>query len=372
MLLLLVIIVTLGLFLYFRKQQQLDLVNSRLKHVELLRADERTGRIRAEQKLAELCRRMENDKKLSENVTDSKSIEKSIGAEDDDATTTTTGSRRVTPIGYLRCCFKERNGTPRQGSLVPDSRASVRLQSWCNPTASLDGLASFSHVWLVFLFHQNTNDHKLALANLLSSSSSSSSQQQQQQQQSNANASLKSKIRPPRLGGASVGLYATRTPHRHNSIGLSVVKLDRIENDVVWLSGIDLLDRTPILDIKPYLPYCDSVPMALVPHWILTPDVKPFDAVRWTERSLASLSALLEQDALELYRHQQDFEACCNAIQQTIALDCRSANQRRLHAQELSTHSVRFDTLSIEFEVDASSHSATIVSLEEYSEKKSK
>src|SRR5690606_37423202 len=68
------------------------------------------------------------------------------------------------------------------------------------------------------------------------------------------------KVRPPRLGGnQSVGVFSTRATHRPNGIGQSVVRLDRVEPGKLWLSGIDLLDGTPVLDIKPYVPYADSV-----------------------------------------------------------------------------------------------------------------
>jgi tRNA-Thr(GGU) m(6)t(6)A37 methyltransferase TsaA len=133
------------------------------------------------------------------------------------------------PIGYIESCFKERFGTPRQPSLVPSAQATLKLRPELNLSAGLKGLEGFSHVWLVFVFHQNTNK------------------------------SVKTTVHPPRLQGESIGVFATRSPHRPNPIGLSVVKLEKITKDELVLSGIDLIDGTPILDIKPYLPEIDAV-----------------------------------------------------------------------------------------------------------------
>ncbi len=133
------------------------------------------------------------------------------------------------PVGYIETCFKEKFGTPRQPSLVPSSWGILRLRPELNLSEALDGLEGFSHVWLVFVFHQNTNK------------------------------GVKAKVHPPRMGGESIGLFATRTPHRPNPIGLSAVKLEKVEKGVLYLSGVDLVDGTPILDIKPYLPTSDRI-----------------------------------------------------------------------------------------------------------------
>ena len=95
---------------------------------------------------------------------------------------------------------------------------------------ALEGLEQVSHVWLLFLFHQALEDKP------------------------------RLKVRPPRLGGnRSLGVFATRATHRPNGIGQSVVRLEGFEAGRLWLSGIDLLDGTPVLDIKPYVPYADAV-----------------------------------------------------------------------------------------------------------------
>lgn len=133
------------------------------------------------------------------------------------------------PIGEIQTCFKERFGTPRQPGLAPSSWGILRLRPELNLADALHGLEGFSHVWLIFVFHQNTNK------------------------------GIKTKVHPPRLLGEKIGLFATRTPHRPNPIGLSVVKLEKIDGNEIYLSGVDLIDGTPILDIKPYLPQADSI-----------------------------------------------------------------------------------------------------------------
>ena len=138
------------------------------------------------------------------------------------------------PIGYVNSCYQEKFGIPRQPGLVPEAKAVLKLlPDYANPEA-VRGLESFSHLWLIFMFHAT------------------------------ADQGWKPTVRPPRLGGnARLGVFATRSMFRPNPVGLSVVSLDavRINADGVALelSGVDLLEGTPVLDIKPYLPYADSL-----------------------------------------------------------------------------------------------------------------
>jgi tRNA-Thr(GGU) m(6)t(6)A37 methyltransferase TsaA len=139
----------------------------------------------------------------------------------------------VSPIGFVRSCFKEKFAIPRQPQLAPAARGVLELVAPFDSGDAVQGLEQVSHVWLLFLFHQALEDRP------------------------------RLKVRPPRLGGnKSVGVFATRATHRPNGIGQSVVKLDKVEPGKLWLSGIDLLDGTPVLDIKPYVPYADSVACA--------------------------------------------------------------------------------------------------------------
>lgn len=136
------------------------------------------------------------------------------------------------PIGYLESCYRDKFGTPRQPGLSPNAWSRLKIRADLQPAQAFEGLESFSHLWLVFVFHQNKT------------------------------ARYHAKVHPPRLGGESMGVFATRSPHRPNPIGLSLVELVRIENDSLILAGADLVDGTPILDIKPYLPEVESKPEA--------------------------------------------------------------------------------------------------------------
>lgn len=138
----------------------------------------------------------------------------------------------VRVIGVLESCFRQKFATPRQPHLAPGSTARLRLDSDLLPEHSLDGLCEFSHVWLLFHFHLNTNK------------------------------TFRPKIHPPRLKGKTVGVFATRSPHHPSPIGLTLARLEKIEGDTLYLAGIDLIDGTPIIDVKPYIPQYDSVPSA--------------------------------------------------------------------------------------------------------------
>lgn len=141
-------------------------------------------------------------------------------------------------IGIIHSCFKEKFGIPRQPGLAPLASAQLELLPPYNDRDALDGLEGCSHIWIQFVFHANKREE------------------------------WKPKVKPPRLGGnKSLGVFATRSPIRPAPIGLSVVKLEGItEVDgklLLNLSGIDLLDGTPVLDIKPYVPYVDHVAEAI-------------------------------------------------------------------------------------------------------------
>jgi len=144
---------------------------------------------------------------------------------------------RFTPVGHVHSCFKEKFGIPRQPGLVSEACATLELEPPYNRNEALVGLEGFSHIWIIFVFHEAMREQWRAT------------------------------VRPPRLGGNQrIGVFASRSPFRPNPVGMSVVKLERVECDggrcLLHLRGIDLLDGTPVLDIKPYLPYADALPEA--------------------------------------------------------------------------------------------------------------
>ncbi|MFZ5466054.1 MAG: tRNA (N6-threonylcarbamoyladenosine(37)-N6)-methyltransferase TrmO [Pseudomonadota bacterium] len=140
------------------------------------------------------------------------------------------------PIGVVRTPFREKFGIPRQGGGVDEVRAVVELQPPYDREEAWRGVEGFSHLWLITWFHAGKGEAGLT-------------------------------VRPPRLGGnARLGVFATRAPYRPNPIGLTLVRLEAVEpvrgGVRLVVRGADLLDGTPLLDIKPYIPYADAVPDA--------------------------------------------------------------------------------------------------------------
>lgn len=140
-------------------------------------------------------------------------------------------------IGVVHSCFKEKFGIPRQPGLAPLARAEIEMLPPYDDPAAFEGLEGTSHLWIQFVFHANRREQ------------------------------WKPKVKPPRLGGnKTLGVFATRSPVRPSPIGLSVVRFDGLHRreGKLWvaISGMDLLEGTPVLDIKPYVPYVDAVPEA--------------------------------------------------------------------------------------------------------------
>lgn len=139
----------------------------------------------------------------------------------------------IKPIAYIKTNFKDKFGIPRQSGRSPSAMGTIIFNKEFRNDDSLKGIEEFSHIWLIFDFSKS---HR---------------------------AEWSPTIRPPRLGGNKrVGVFATRSPFRPNSLGLSSVKFEGLKKDIVngtviLVSGVDLLDGTPIYDIKPYIPYTD-------------------------------------------------------------------------------------------------------------------
>lgn len=141
-------------------------------------------------------------------------------------------------IARVRNDFPTKFGIPRQPGLVPQMISKIVFEPEYRVAEALRGLEDFSHIWLIWEFHQARREK------------------------------WSPTVRPPRLGGNTrMGVFATRSPFRPNSIGLSVVKLEGIVNDgpngtVLLVSGADMMDGTPVFDVKPYIPYADCLPEA--------------------------------------------------------------------------------------------------------------
>ncbi len=188
-------------------------------------------------------------------------------------------------IAHIHTGFPEKFGIPRQSGLVEDLMGQIIFSPQYRNADALRGLNDFSHLWLVWGFSKAKKENWSAT------------------------------VRPPRLGGkVRMGIFATRSPFRPNPIGLSCVKLEAIETDkklgpVITVSGIDMLDGTPIYDIKPYLPHIDSHPDAIGGFALATNDYQldvDFPKALLAQidtKDRAPLLALLAQDPRDRFIH---------------------------------------------------------------------
>lgn len=154
----------------------------------------------------------------------------------------------ITPIARIHTDFPEKFGIPRQSGLAPALRGRIVFEPGYRRKEALRGLEDFSHIWLIWEFSANVRRGAA--------------------EDSADYAKWQPAVRPPRLGGNEfIGVFATRSPFRPNPLGLSCVEVEKIETDtpdgpVIHVKGADLMDGTPIYDIKPYVTYADSRPDA--------------------------------------------------------------------------------------------------------------
>ena len=192
----------------------------------------------------------------------------------------------VRPIGILSSPFPQRAGTPRQGLLAPSVRSTLHLRPDLPPEA-VEGLAEYSHVWVLFRFHLNP------VGKARGGGGGGGGRDRP----------WPAKIRPPRANGRKVGVLATRSPHRPNDLGLSLALLERVEvveqggrrgrgssrrRVAVRMLGLDLVDGTPVLDLKPYVPW-DAVadPGPMVPAWVARDDAAR--RVTWADGTIEAV-----------------------------------------------------------------------------------
>jgi tRNA (adenine37-N6)-methyltransferase len=163
----------------------------------------------------------------------------------------------VEPIGYVHSPYKDKHSAPRQPSEARDVQGVIELCENRHFEDALADIESWSHLWVLFWFHQSEH--------------------------------WRPKVSPPR-SDQKRGLFATRSPYRPNPIGLSVVRFERVDGLHLHVRDIDMLDGTPVLDIKPYVPYTDAIVEA--GHgWLAAPAQDPMTryVVAWGERALAQL-----------------------------------------------------------------------------------
>jgi tRNA-Thr(GGU) m(6)t(6)A37 methyltransferase TsaA len=195
-------------------------------------------------------------------------------------------------IGIAQTPFTQRFGIPRQPGLVPEAKGILKINGHPDYQYALKRLEEFSHIWVIFVFHAHGGNK------------------------------WKPTIRPPRLGGKEkVGVLSSRSPHRPNPIGLSVVELEKIDFNAkggpeLYVNGVDLLDGTPILDLKPYIPYADSVPQA---------------NSGWAHEDIKKTPVVFEELALKKIQEIEKKECpdLKNLVEQLLTIDPRPGFQKR-------------------------------------------
>ena len=211
---------------------------------------------------------------------------------------------------------------------MTSSRGRIRMQIHFD---YFKELSQFSHIWVLFIFHENTNDSNASHA----------------------------KILPPRLG-QRVGCLSTRSPHRPNPIGLSVCQIDRITEKTIEISQLDMVHGTPVIDIKPYIPYDiipSSIPLPMltyaknkyqslkVPSWIFDSDIV-LRVVTFTDSSMHELEEICSRKELMFYDNPEEI---VQLIEQVLAQDIRGLHQGRGSSDENKIYECRLDNLRLEF-----------------------
>ncbi|RUR36924.1 tRNA (N6-threonylcarbamoyladenosine(37)-N6)-methyltransferase TrmO [Vreelandella populi] len=214
----------------------------------------------------------------------------------------------LTTIGYVESDYPDKFGIPRQPGLAPAADASLVLVPPYNDPLTVRGLEDFSHLWVSFIFHQSPERWTPL-------------------------------VRPPRLGGnRKVGVFASRSTHRPNRLGLSLVKLAGIEarhGVRLKLEGCDLVNGTPVVDIKPYLPWAEARPDA---------------SAGFAPEAPALLNVSFSQDALETLTMRADSTTLHALITQVLGQDPRPAYKRaeesgRVYGVRLRDVDVKFCAL---------------------------
>ena len=194
-------------------------------------------------------------------------------------------------IARVRNDFPTKFGLPRQSGLVPELVSTIVFEPEFRVAEALRGIETYTHLWLIWGFHQAVREGEKQ--------------------------DWRPTVRPPRLGGNTrMGVFATRSPFRPNPIGLTVVKLlaveDTAEGKVLVVSGADMMDGTPVYDIKPYLPYVDSIPEAAggfteeKAAYHLAVDFPAEFLTQVPENQREALLGVLAQDPRPAYQHDEN------------------------------------------------------------------
>lgn len=217
----------------------------------------------------------------------------------------------VQAIGKVYCPFTEKFAVPRQPGLTPSIISNIYIYPPFNSVNAFEQLEQFSHIWVIFRFHQNLDQ------------------------------GWRPQVRPPRLGGnEKCGVFATRSSFRPNGLGLSVVELREIiperEQTILQVSGLDVVDQTPVYDIKPYISYCDALPSAICGFASSTPE---------------TVAVTLEDNAKEqLQQLVPDPDSIARQVAEALAQDPRPA-YRKAKSSDDNIYGFSFADLNFKWRV---------------------
>ena len=248
------------------------------------------------------------------------------------ATTAATAPLAVVPVGVIRSPYADRNGAPRQPGVVKSSVSTLRLHPNTSPTM-LKGLSGYSHVFVVFWFHLNTNAAK-------------------------SSSKVKAVVQPPRAQGEAVGVFACRTPHRPNPLGLSLCEVLSVDEaaGTVTVAGLDVIDHTPLIDIKPYIPFAERPDSARCPQWV--------EESYTSEETFKHYTTVFTADAELDVEHYEGVQRHCTSLKSlitdTLHIDFRSARQQSLQHFE---GSLRLNKVTVFYTLDVPSQTVTVTSI---------
>lgn len=222
-------------------------------------------------------------------------------------------------IGFIRTPYQQKFATPRQPGLTQSVLGRIEIYPQYQPELSLDGLAGFSHVWVLFEFHLVSQEHP-----------------------------FQAKVHPPRASSdQKIGLFATRSPHRPNRIGLSLCQISSVDSQGLWVIGPDIVDQSPILDLKPYLPHFDSPKLTTeqASHhqfssgWTENQALDISTEVSWSHEALQQLESFAEPPVVNFFKKM---------IDESLGQDPRPRQDRETQ----KTHHALIAGIDIQFRVN--------------------
>ncbi|MDC9511889.1 tRNA (N6-threonylcarbamoyladenosine(37)-N6)-methyltransferase TrmO [Pseudoalteromonas sp. CST5] len=226
----------------------------------------------------------------------------------------------ISAVGHIQSPYKQKFAIPRQPRLVPQAKAKLIFTAEFNREEFVRGIEEFSHIWLLFRFHETADKGYSAM------------------------------VRPPRLGGNErKGVFATRATFRPNAIGMSAVKLEGVEYKngqlSLLLAGIDLLDGTPIVDIKPYLPYSDAMHDASAGFADTRPETQ--------------MSVAFSPEAIEFIAKQTHYPELEDFITNVLKQDPRPAYKKQKQGEQ--SYGMTLYNYNIRWQVNGEHNLVTII-----------